>query len=91
MKQVYQCEYCDHMGTEDDVREHEIHCLYNYDRKSCRTCKHKDQNSIMRYKCLLGKEIEEGCLIESCNQYENDGRGTVKTASNIFRGLFGGL
>lgn len=23
MKPVYRCEYCDHMGTEDEVRAHE--------------------------------------------------------------------
>ena len=90
MKQVYRCEYCNHMGTEDEVREHEIKCFSNYDRKSCWTCKHRDQKSLMRFQCLLGKEIAEGCLIEFCSQYENDGN-AGKTAFDLCRGLFGGL
>jgi hypothetical protein len=92
MKQVYRCEYCDYMGTEDEVREHEIKCYWNYDRKSCWTCKHRDPNSLMRFKCLLGTEIADGCLIEFCGKYErDDDRKHSKTSSNIFRGFFGGL
>lgn len=92
MKPVYRCEYCDHIGTEDEVREHEINCLWNYDRKSCRTCKHKDPKSLMHYKCLLGTEIKEGCLIEFCGKYEWDEK-DLKNSSigDIFGGLFGGL
>lgn len=91
MKPVYRCEYCDHMGTEDEVRVHEEKCMYNYCRKSCWTCKHRDHSSATKFKCLLGTEIADGCLIEFCSKYENDGKGKVKTVSDIFRGFFGGL
>ena len=91
MKPVYRCEYCDHMGTEDEVREHEIKCYYNYNRKSCWTCKHRDHSNLMMFKCLLGTEIPAGHMIEYCGKYENDGKGAPKTSSDIFRGLFGGL
>ena len=92
MKPVYKCDYCGHMGTEDEVREHEEKCYWNYDRKSCRTCKHRDQKSFIQYKCLLGVEIAEGCLMEFCSKYEWNGKDLAKsTASDIFGGLFGGL
>lgn len=92
MKPVYKCEYCNHMGTEDEVREHEIECCFNYDRKSCWTCKHRDPKSFMNFKCLLGTEIPEGHLMEFCGKYErDDDRKYSKTGSDIFRGFFGGL
>ncbi len=91
MKPVYRCEYCDHMGTEDEVQEHEIKCYRNYDRKSCWTCKHRDQNNYMKFKCMLGTEIADGCLIEFCRKYERDEERFAGPYSNIFRGLFGGL
>lgn len=92
MKPIYRCEYCSHMGTMDELREHEEKCLWNYDRKSCETCKHKDPNSFMRYKCLLGTEIAEGCLIEFCGKYEYDGKDSTKsTVGDIFGGLFRGF
>lgn len=91
MKPVYRCEYCGHMGTEDEVREHEVNCYHNYDRRSCWTCKYRDNNSIMNFRCLLGTDIPDGKLVEFCRKYENDGKRTTKTASDVLRGLFGGL
>jgi hypothetical protein len=79
------------MGIEDEVREHEVKCYYNYDRKSCWTCKHRDPNSMMQFKCLLGTEISKGHLIEFCGKYEWDEKDMSKTPSDIFRGLFGGI
>jgi hypothetical protein len=46
----------------------------------------------MKFKCLLGTDIADGCLIEFCRKYERDGdKEHHKTGSDIFRGLFGGL
>ena len=91
MKPVYKCDYCDHMGTEDDVREHEIKCFYNYDRKSCYTCKHRDSISLVRYKCLLDIDIPEKHIIEFCGKYEQNEKGQPKTADDIFSNFFGGF
>ena len=91
MKPVYRCEYCGHMGTEDEVREHEVNCYHNYDRRSCWTCKHKDPKNLLRFKCMLGTEIPEGKLYEFCGKYERDVKEAPKTADNIFRSLFGSL
>jgi hypothetical protein len=67
------------MGTEEDVKEHEIKCEENYDRRSCYTCKYKElhcRNNIEEksttwiYKCKLGKEIPEGKIFEFCPSYD---------------------
>lgn len=70
MKPVFKCDYCDYMNTEDKVKEHEITCTENYDRKSCFTCKHKSFKSMHQYQCTCGKEIPEGKIFEFCPQYE---------------------
>ena len=76
------------MGTEEEVREHELECLDNYDRRSCFTCVHKElgrvTNSIITYKCKAGKEIPEGKYIEFCPQYERK-----EKSDNLFSDLFG--
>jgi hypothetical protein len=80
------------MGTEDEIREHEIKCYWNYDRKSCRTCKHRDPKSLMQYKCLLDVDIPENHLIEFCGKYKRNEKDLSKmTPSDIFGSLFGGL
>lgn len=89
MKPVYQCDYCDHIGTEDDVRKHEEQCMYNYNRKSCWTCKHKDRKTLMRFKCLLDVEIPENMLMEFCGKYEWDEQKHDKTVPNLFGSFFG--
>lgn len=74
MKPVYKCDYCSHIGTEEDVKEHEIKCTENYDRRSCYTCKYKGKLTFkdchLKYECNNGKDIPEDSIIEFCNLYE---------------------
>ena len=53
MKPVFKCDYCDKMGTEEEIREHEEKCTENYDKKSCYTCKHRGrlimENKLCKY------------------------------------------
>ena len=91
MQQVFKCEYCDFMGTEEQVAEHEPKCFDNYDRKSCFTCKHKSLKSITQYKCACGNEIPENQIFEFCPQYERDEKSKHGDISNIFDDLFGGF
>ena len=86
MKPVYRCEYCDHMGTEDEVREHEEKCIDNYNRRSCFTCKHKTWTTLNQYECDFGKEIPEGKIFEFCGQYER-----AEKRDNPFENLFGAM
>lgn len=89
MKPVFKCDYCEFMGTEEKVREHEINCMYNYDRKSCHTCVHKRLGSKDRqwfYRCKAGKEIPEGKIFEFCTQYERK-----EKSDNLLDGLFDDL
>lgn len=98
MKPVFKCDYCNFMDTEDKVKEHEINCTDNYDRKSCYTCVYKKINCSHNigkdevawiYECKLGKEIPYGKIFEFCPQYERK-EGHEYPLTNIFGGLFGG-
>ena len=88
MKPVFKCDYCEFMGTEEEVREHEPICVDNYDRKSCCTCIHKQYKPIEKqwcYECKAGKEIPKGKIFEFCPQYERNEN------NNILNNLFGGI
>ena len=84
MKPVFKCDYCSEMGTEEEIKEHEIKCIYNYDRRSCCTCVHKNtrfKNDNIIYECKADKEIPVGKIFEFCSSYER----------NKNAGFFGGL
>lgn len=89
MKQVFRCDYCNFMDTEEKVKEHEASCLYNYNRKSCSTCKHVSIKSITQFKCACGEEIPENCMIENCEKHEFKDRAHYDV-SNIFGSPFKG-
>lgn len=89
MKPVFKCDYCDYMNTEDKVKEHEITCFDNYDRRSCYTCKHQGWKGINHYKCACGKDIPEGKVFEFCPQYEREVEST-NPAMKLFGNMFGG-
>ena len=88
MKPVFKCDYCYKMGTEEEIKKHELECINNYDRKSCYTCVHKKFDKVVdnmiAYKCKLEKEIPEGKIFEFCPQYERR-----EEADNLFSNLFG--
>ena len=90
MKPVFQCEYCDFMGTEEKVAEHEINCFDNYTRRSCLTCKHRGYQSIHQIKCACGRELPEDKILEFTHQYERKERPEYPL-SDLFGGLFGGF
>ena len=90
MKPVFKCDYCDFMGTEDEVRQHELECYYNYNLKSCTTCANKKPyttNGLLGlcYKCTCGIEIPEGKMRVNCAKYER------REDNDVFEGFFGGL
>ena len=71
MKPVFKCEYCDYIGIEKDVKEHEPKCTENYTRRSCYTCKHRGYTSLS-FTCACGREIPEGKIYEFCPKYERE-------------------
>lgn len=89
MKPVFKCDYCDFMGTEEQVKEHEVKCFYNYDRKSCYTCKHKSYKNMKQYNCSQGVEMHENKIWEFCPKYEREEKRNLESFSDIFGGLFG--
>lgn len=92
MKQVFKCDYCKFMGTEEEVKEHEPICIDNYDRKSCYTCQHKGKlsmvNGLIKYECCKEIDIPEGKIFEFCNSYERKEK-IDNPFGNIFNNIFG--
>lgn len=94
MKQLFRCDYCDYIGTAEEVATHEETCIHNYTKKSCWTCKHAEI-CLLTVKCKAGIEISEGKYIENCNKYEwdeKDHSDINAMAKSLFGGSgFGGL
>lgn len=92
MKPVFKCDYCKFMGSEEEVKEHELVCIDNYDRKSCYTCKHRGRlkmvNSLAKYECDKEIDIPEGKIFEFCKSYERKEKSDTPR-SDIFAGLLG--
>lgn len=89
MKQLFRCEYCSEQGTAEEITKHEEECIYNYNKKSCFTCKHRD-NKIFNIICKANKEIPDGKYIEGCSEYEWDEQDHTKV-SPFLKGLGGGI
>lgn len=87
MKPVYKCEYCTFTGTEDEVREHEVRCTENYDRRSCYTCEHRG-NGGSQFQCNCGRDIPANHIYEFCPNYC---RKSEDKLTNVLDMLFGAV
>ena len=91
MKPLFRCEYCDKTGIEEEIAKHEEECFYNYNKRSCTTCKHA-QIKGLKYICNAGKEIPEGKMFIGCESYAWDEKDHCQAAtSSVFGNLFGGI
>ena len=89
MKPVFKCEYCDFMGTKEDVEKHESECVDNYDKRSCMTCKYVRYKNFNSCECITGKIIPEGKMFEYCPSYERKEKTDYKgTINDLFGGIF---
>lgn len=72
MKALYKCDFCDKIGTEEEIYEHEIYCENNPKRMSCRYCTNKKTKFVngsgITYLCDA-KEIPEGCEYINCDKF----------------------
>ena len=90
MKQVFRCDYCDFIGTKEEVEEHELKCIYNYDRRSCLTCKHAKYKNLSSYECDADMNVPEGSIYEFCKLYEGREKPKYKfNSKDLFGGFFG--
>ena len=89
MKQVYKCDYCSYMGTEEEVKKHEPTCHNNYDAKNCYTCKHQGfggmEDNLIKYKCQKEIDIPAGHVCCFCKSYER------KEKSDSLSSIFGDM
>ena len=91
MKPVFMCDYCNFIGIEKAVKEHEPKCIKNYTRRSCYTCEHADSIYFLNtVKCKLGKEIPDGKIYEFCPSHKRRAEEKDNDISNILVDLFGG-
>lgn len=45
MREVFKCDYCDYIGTKEEVETHEKVCLGNPDVKCCYNCQYAHEDS----------------------------------------------
>ena len=88
MKPVFRCDYCDFIGTEKDVKEHEPKCTENYTRRSCLTCKHKSYKGL-NFTCVCGMEIPDGKMREFCPKYERKEKADNGSFNDLVEMMFG--
>ena len=92
MKPVFKCDYCSFMGTEEEVREHELTCTENYDMRSCYTCKGRGKmtmkDSKIKYECEKGKKVPAGCIMKNCDLYEQKEKSPY---GDLVKSMFGGF
>lgn len=90
MKPVFKCDYCSQMGTEEEIREHELVCIDNYDRRSCYTCTHKKiatKDGKWCYECSAGIEIPVEKIFEFCPSYNRKEK-TDNPLVDLFGSMF---
>lgn len=60
MKIIYRCDYCNTIGTEDEIQAHEASCLHNPDNRCCLSCKYYVERGFKwepQCTCLQGNKI----------------------------------
>ena len=90
MKPVFRCDYCDKIGTEEEMKAHEAECSKNFNNKGCLTCKHCKMDTLATMTCVYGKEIPEGKQWLHCARHEKGEPEVIGTAK-VLADLFGGL
>lgn len=90
MKPVFKCEYCEFTGTDEQVNAHEATCIYNYNKKSCWTCRNRGFLNLKQLKCNAGKEVPENMIFENCEKYERKEKSeSHMPLTDVFGSFFG--
>ena len=87
MKPLYKCDWCDHTGTEIEMRDHEATCVYNKNLRHCFTCG-LNSGAFGVVKCDKGIELPKGQYVRYCNLWEEKEQDPNKTDS-ILKMFFG--
>lgn len=91
MKPVFKCDYCQFMGTEEEVKKHEPECIDNYDKQSCYTCQYRGRlsmvDSLLKYECSNGIDVPAGKVYEFCKSYQRKEK-TGNPYADFMAGLF---
>ena len=65
MQQVWKCDYCsDTNKNPEKIKAHEADCTFNPAKKSCYTCRHREDDGSHTFgfynSCQIGLETYEG-------------------------------
>ena len=89
MKALYRCDYCDTIGTENEIFKHEAQCRKNPRRLNCSTCQHHGYVNFKQIKCNLHpeREIKEEHEVINCPGHEV--RESYTDIEDIIHSMFG--
>lgn len=90
MISLYRCDYCDFIGSSEEVIQHETTCIKNPARCSCNYCEYAFFPTSKTVKCDLNKEkIDDNHILINCDAFKaKDFSNPFKTLSDIlFKGV----
>ena len=67
MKEVFKCDYCNYIGTKEEIAEHEKVCLNNPDVKCCYNCQAEHDLCVL----YTGAPIPEKNICEHYRRREH--------------------
>lgn len=91
MISLYKCDYCNFIGSEEEVYKHENICEHNPSRLNCSSCQYSSFKTMKQYKCTLRPEREIPENQEFINCPDHSIREYPHTMKDIMGNIFGGL
>ena len=76
MKRVWKCDFCSRTDVlSEKIKEHELECSFNPERKTCYTCKYHGDDGYYGESCTFcktGLDVENGEHKGKCLGWETD-------------------
>ncbi len=70
MKEVFKCDYCNYIGTAEEVAEHEKVCLNNPDVKCCYNCQYAYENPYIISAGFGNLDPSYTCMYKPFEEYK---------------------
>lgn len=88
MQQLYRCDYCDKIGSEEEIYYHEGICEKNANKKSCKYCEHMKIAGSTSYKCTHPQPftLPDGKMMVNCPKFSPEKE--VQNISDLFSKFF---
>lgn len=84
MKELYRCDYCDKIGTIEELTEHEPICENNPKKRNCGTCDNAKFINLNQFECKIhpDRDVPEGKEYINCSDHVP--RKPMKDIEDIF-------